>query len=205
MTYDTTFTADDRAKFTEVGELLGGWVVDQPHDHNHNLRLQHDGRVLWVHLDYRTGRYEVRGELPARDVCFSRSEEADGIKGSHSIGLARSKSAKQIAADITRRLLPDYERSYLVVVERVDARNAAKAKLAAELAALAAVAPGLARVDTDRDGDATGVSVAYNVARTYGDFRSSTYKGHTEYTVKLENVSPELAAQILALVATTRI
>lgn len=200
------FTADDLATFTEIAGLIGdGWTVEQPYERT--VSLVHDGRVIWLyqlHTGSGPARYSLRGVLPDRNAWFTREEEASGLRADHEITVAASKTAKQIAGDIKRRLLPDYERSYVVVAERVAERDAGKARKAADLAELAAVAPGVADVATDRDGDAERVTVRYQGSAVYGDFKSITWRGTTEYTVKLENVTPELAAKILALVAESR-
>lgn len=200
------FEAGELVKFTEVAKLIGeGWSAALAYEHC--VQLTHtDGRKIAVYRFDKGGeRYDVRGVLPDVNAWFSRDEQAAGLTANSEITTAASKSAKAIAGEITRRLLVTYDPSYLVIKGRVDANNDALARKADALAALVAVAPDVAKIATDRGGDPVEVSTGYHYSAPYGDFKASTWQGHITYAVKLENVTPELAAQILALVAQTRI
>jgi hypothetical protein len=57
-----------------------------------------------------------------------------------------------------------------------------------------------------RGGDNDRVSIGYNASQVYGEFKAISWSDRgTEYDVKLEHVTPELARQILALVAASRV
>lgn len=103
----------DKAELTALAEgivaHMPGWSIVQD-DYEHGLNLADaEGRKLWLCTTWAgKGRLHIAGRYPEDDKrqCYGRRV----IRYDHqlpSITVAENKSAKQIAGDIARRLLPD--------------------------------------------------------------------------------------------------
>jgi len=149
----TTWTREtSEARLSElapkIARSLGeGWR----REHNKNLDVTHyialthgEHERIVLHVAYPYGRVEISGSLShlrdARgETPYYRSEDNPKITAT------RSKSPEQIAADITRRVLPGYRAVLEAVLDRIAKANAhlsATAATAAKVAEAIGAEPG---------------------------------------------------------------
>ncbi len=116
---------DFTAKMTEVAGLLGMKVADPGHSYLALYLTEEEERSgkLWVRafsFGASGGKMQVSGEYPRFDgqSCSPKDECP--------VGISLTKSAKLIAHDIERRVLPTYQENLKVAWERFDAWAASR-------------------------------------------------------------------------------
>ena len=152
-----------------------------------------DGGRLYFSNGRQRGQLHISASV-ANGLRDHRPYYRDGEAPKTSINVSESKNAKQIAADIRRRLLPEYEREAAACVASKARHDDYNARRVAALAQVAAPFGGRIQCD-ERTGEPHPVSIDRE-----GKF-SLTAKPYCE-AVKLEiEVSPEIAGRIAALLA----
>ena len=141
------------------------------------------GRGLFFRCEYGASKkYRISGN-------FSASKTGRHYGKGHSIGVSRSRAAKAIAADITRRLLPDYLAAFDTAVARYHAEKERDHMKELVKAAIIKVAGGQFYAWRD------SVSFDDGEAKfTYGD--------NIELT--LRNLTPDQAIRITAMITAER-
>jgi hypothetical protein len=150
-----------------------------------------DSQRIAVVVDWRNhDRLEIRGDIP---TPYDR-RRYDYV--SAEITVSRDKGAAKIAADITRRLLPDYLPKLAESLETERQHAAYVANVAENAAGLEAVASGILR-PVDHRSTETSKAYSLNLADGYG---SATVMG-SSVTLELNAIAPALAARILEFIA----
>lgn len=129
------------------------------------------------------------------DIRNCYGPDADGLKIDHRAQAAVSRGAVAVAKDFGRRFLPLYAKAYAAACKRrdeADAYAAAKANGAAELAA---IGPGVFKIEGD--GAKAHVRWYQNGARGYGEAYVSGDRGYLE----AKAISPEKLRRIMAIIA----
>jgi hypothetical protein len=112
------------------------------------------------------------------------------------IGFSVKRPALQIARDIERRFLPDYDRVRALVVERVKADEAAFARLDAALAAMGTA------LGVEPRKESTELRSPLSDSAGYGDFRPNSDGSSWEIT--LRSVPEGVAQQIAEIMTANR-
>jgi hypothetical protein len=152
-----------------------------------------DGGSLCIHAGRQRGQLNISTSV-ANDLREHRAYYREGEAPKTSINVSEVKGAERIAADIRRRLLPEYEREAAACKASKARHDDANAKRIQALSQVAA--PFGERVHCDeRSGEPHPVSVDRE-----GKF-SLTAKPYCD-SLRLEiEVSPEIAGRIAALLA----
>lgn len=204
MTWYENINSEDILLLTNVAGLLGEkWAVSRDEDNSHRVILADTSRPGVEISGYHKGdRYQFSA-YAGGPYYFGRGEKADGLGVQHEITVTDKGTSKSIAGHITRRLLPNYLASRELQFAAQERQDAYYALVETEVRGLADVAPGVARVESYRDEHPDTVRVPYDGDKVQGDFKFSTY-GEPHYTIGLDYVPPEVARQILALIAASR-
>lgn len=112
---------------------------------SHGWLVHTDGRRLWLQVDRTGRRLVVTGQLPPGGGSHVERSE---------ISVRMDRDPDQIAADIARRLLPQYGRALAMVRAELDQRAREAARRVEAAQRVAAIIPG-ARVDTRIEGRTT--------------------------------------------------
>lgn len=185
MTTNDDLRNQIRPLVTATAEALGeGWKVEEQDTHTGLHIVNGDGASLFMRIIWNNdSRIEISGTYPKTQYSIY------GF-GNHEITVSRLKSAKAIAGDITRRLLPGYLKDLHALQERI-AKNDARDNREAEIAATLEMTPG-----TLVKGNRTEYGWSL---RGVGHFTVSTYQRET-VDLKLDNLTPQEAyAALLAL------
>ena len=152
-----------------------------------------DGGRLYVHAGRQRGQLIISTSV-AKDLREHRAYYREGEAPKTSINVSASKDAQQIAADIRRRLLPEYERDASACKANKARHDDHNAKRVLALTKVAAPFGECVHCD-ERSGEPRPFSIDRE-----GKF-NLTAKPYCE-AVKLEiEVSPEIAGRIAALLA----
>lgn len=181
----------------ELAALLPGWEYKGPGGEDSaefwQVLRRADGATINVHGNQwgHKGRLSIDGGYPRT----KRGEEM-GPRNRPSITADPARPVKQIAGDITRRLIPEYEPLYLEARKRTDEWDRANA-LAAERTTEAA------RIMNGRVNDSkTGMSwYGDGDGRGYGDATTTTGES---WTLKLHSLTWEQAQAVLKLLEAQR-
>ena len=174
-------------------ELGQGWAV-KPCDLEHLVKFVHDdGHGLAIHATWDgPGRLSISGEYPRdakSNTCYGRS--VIRYNGSlPKITVADTKTAKQIAGDIKRRLLPEYLEIYKKAVERKASADKYEAAQGSVLDRLARIAPSL-HVDRERK--------VFSDYRSEGGYVTNGQASDDSVSMDLRSVPVEKAEAILRL------
>lgn len=134
---------DDVRKIAAL--LPGKWTVKDPSEPNDGswwASVENcDGRKLHFRADDRkkgAPRVEISGIWPSSKSqgVIAPARYADNEKGTFEITVARNRGAAAIAAEIKRRLLPDYSRVFVICKARAeywDENDRRRNEVAAEL------------------------------------------------------------------------
>jgi hypothetical protein len=192
-----------------AGTDATAWHVVQPSDQDQpsGLVIGDGTRELHFYLPmYGTGnKVQVVGLYPDNVPTRTRvylHPEVNGFKGQDrpSINVSPSRPAAHVAADITRRLIPDYDairaRIAELVSDEVDAAMNQSAALRSMATALGVPAP-TPTLDRHRE-----VRSPVSDSAGYGDFRPN-HDGST-WEITLRSVPVEIAEQIAAVLAAAR-
>ena len=187
MTPEQTQLADAVAVFMTLKPAPGG------DGHWSRVFALPDGGRLYIQSGRQRGQLHISASV-ADSLREHKAYYRDGEAPKTSINVSDSKDAKQIAAGVRRRLLPEYEREASACKAnkaRHDDHNAKRT-----LALTKVAAPFGERVQCDeRSGEPRPLSIDRE-----GKF-SLTAKPYSE-AVRLEiDVSPEVAGEIAALLA----
>jgi hypothetical protein len=152
-----------------------------------------DGGRLYVQAGRQRGQLNISASV-ANDLSEHRPYYREGEAPKTSINVSESKDARRIAADVRRRLLPEYEREAAACAANKARHDDTNAKRVEALSRVAA--PFGVQVQCDeRSGEPRPLSIDRE-----GKF-SLTVKPFCE-SLKLEiEVSPEVAGKIAALLA----
>jgi hypothetical protein len=148
------------------------------------------------------GKVNVGGNYPDEARNTERvylHPEVNGYKGTSrpSINVSATRPAKQVAADINRRLLPDYDAIRVYIVDQVAKSTDAEARLAAAVASMAAVLD--VPVPTRRyENDKQPAEVSVPTTRTAWGALRANHDG-SSWTVDLHSVPTEVAERIARL------
>jgi hypothetical protein len=152
-----------------------------------------DGGRLYFSSGRQRGQLHISASV-ANDLREHRAYYREGEAPKTSINVSESKDAQRIAADVRRRLLPEYEREAAACAANKARHDDNNAKRVAALTKVAA--PFGKRVQCDEQ---SGEPRPLSIDRE-GKF-SLTAKPYCE-SIKLEiEVSPELAGKIAVLLA----
>ena len=184
-----------------------GWRVDRrPVDQDR----QHQGvRIIGDHhksirlyQSYRSkGKVTICGECPDYGLTWQQKRNACLPYGSTSINITPSRNPKHIAADIMRRLMPDYEKMLTKAEEAAQRYRNSIAEIEQVEHALRCVIPDLRDYGDNRH----STSRRYHIYRPEdgGSYRSGTIEasgyGGLSCDMDLRGVSIDKAVLILAL------
>lgn len=184
-----------------------GWRVDRrPIDKNR----QHQGariigdnhQALRLYQSYQSkGKVTINGECPDYGLSWQQKRNACLPYSSASINVSPSRKPKHIAADIVRRLLPDYEAMLIKAEEAAQRYRNSIAEIEQVEHALHCVMPDL----RNYQGNSHSTSRRYHIYRSEegGNYSSGTIEasgyGGLSCDMDLHGVSIEKAVQILAL------
>lgn len=177
----------------QIAAQLGDGWHGTPGDHDDGVFVKGpDGEALHLRNGFRSGdgdRIYIRGSLGGLHdhlPCGVRSKE---------VSVSDTKSARQIARDIERRLLPEYRDALTLARKRKqesDADDARAAQLVTKL--IAALGPDARYIEHSR----AVVSGSYGQNKCDVDVRPG--RSHVEFTVHMKVAKAvELAAFIRAL------
>lgn len=203
-----TLTRNIRAMFMDVAKLLGeGWIVE-PATKVHDEDTQEDraevylshpsGKQIYVSWNQYfsgskfDGKLNISGSFDYGDRSLGISFPRDAERPE--IGVSLSRGSVAIAKDIQRRFMPVYDKRYSEIAETVRTYTEfrdRKLGVSQRLGALASADPKRVTVDGF---ETYGSKGPYVKVKTYGD----------GVTVKVENCSEKLAAQIIKLVNDSR-
>ena len=172
-----------RAKIEEIALYLGApWRFNRLGESSkyHLEIIDGAGRVLF----FRTQRkkFQISGHFPANRTIVHRKEYK-------TIGVSVERSAKHIAADIQRRLLPHYAESYESAKKRYIERKSQEQKLDHIAQALNRLGKG--KIDLYGRGSRT----------IYFDRGHADLWSDETISMSLNNLSAEKAIQIIALMS----
>lgn len=178
--------------------FLGGWVYQERRgDASESWATleRADGATIHVHGNgYNSkGRLSISGGWP-RTAAGEECRPWRG-EGCPSIMVGASRPVKRIAAEIARRLLPEYLPRYAENLKRTKETDAARATSAERCAVLAALVNGKVRGDADKS-----VSWSHDGGGGYGDAQSATGES---WNIKLNGVGFEQAQAILKILGGT--
>jgi len=191
----TQQTAEQRHELVrQIASALGAdWTYRNPSIDGtlaHWAEIAHqDGYSLAFTSQYPTYSLHISGNFP-RDHCFGYQEKRP------SINVDPTKSAEQIAKDITRRLLPLYLPMWTKAAERQRQREkyaSAQATLSDEILAL--FPAGMARLGNSFSKDDKNIS--FNLKDGYGDIEVF----NDSCSLKFRSIPCQLAKQIIRLIA----
>lgn len=172
----------------------GGWLTDG--DRRLHLYFNYSDRKVQV-----TGGYADE-QRPGRSRVYLHPE-VNGYKRNErpSIGVGMDRPAPRVAADIVRRLFPDYDAVRARIVEMVAEEDEDAASMSKAVASMAD-ALGVERPRKLREYDNEPDGVHLYGAAGYGDFKSS-YNG-ASWTIDLHSVSAEVAERIATVLREAR-
>lgn len=187
------------------------WHVLRPADQDYpsGLVIGDGTRELLLYLPTYpdNGKVHVSGQYadnaPTRTRVYLYPE-IRGFKGQDrpSINVSTSRAHRLVAADIMRRLIPDYDAIRARIVELISDEDSAADR---QVAAIGAVANALnVPVPTPRPHDTGNQQVRSPVSGRggYGDFRPN-HDG-SSWEITLRSVPADMAEQIAALLAAAR-
>ena len=184
-----------------------GWRVDsRPVDQDRQYQgariIGDDYKVIRLYQNYHSkGKVTISGECPAYGLSWQQQRQAHLPSGSASINVSPTRNPKHIAADIVRRLLPDYEQTLIKAKEAVQRYQNAVAEIEQVEHVLRCVMPELRPYNDN----------SYSTSRRYtlyklkdgGHYRSADIQtsgyGGLSCDMELRSVSIDKAVQILAL------
>lgn len=186
------------------------WTVTQAPDSDtpSGARLSGGDRRLHLYFNSSDRKVQVTGQYADEGPGRSRVYLYHAVNGFErsarpSIGVGIDRPADRVAADIVRRLIPDYDAVRAAIVERVKTANeadAAKVKAVASMAdALGVDRPAKRR---EHDPEPEGVYSPVSAPCGYGDFKTS-YDG-TSWTIELRSVPTAVAERIARLMRDAR-
>lgn len=194
------------ALVTEVVSLLGdGWTLVK--DERNNLDAVKDERELhFTDNDARYSRANEKGKITVRAWCADTLSKYDyrygNEGGTREINVSKSKTAAQIAKDIQRRLLPDFEARYQKALENRAKTQEAASNAQTVAARLQEATGNKLEYPSQWNGDdswkqkTTFDMYARDIKHIYKIEVSSGYG----VTMEVRNMSPELAEKVLRLV-----
>jgi len=184
-----------------------GWRVDRrpiEADHQHQgARIIGDHhQSLRLYQSYQSkGKVTIRGECPDYGLTWQQRRHACLPHSSSSINVTPSRNPKHIAADIKRRLLPDYAAMLVKAEEAAQKYKNGIKEIEQVEHALRCVMPDL----RDYGGNSHSTSRRYHIYRSEeggnyrsGELETSSYGG-LSCTMTLNDVSIDKTVQILAL------
>lgn len=142
------------------------------------------GRGFFIRLDNQKKQFRISGQYPRPITSAYR-------QGQKTIGVGLTRPPKDIAADITRRLLPDYLKAF----EGAKTRHAKECEQAQHIQL---IAKSLEQVTGGRISSHSG-DRQKNVYFTKGEAEIYAYSSDVKLT--LHSLPPELAIKIAALVS----
>lgn len=153
------------------------WTLAAPGDTGHALEIT-----------YASGKFAIRGAYPPG------SNEWINVANMPSIGVSAHRSAEDIAADIRRRLLPNYWEPFAKVKDARDAHDVSRQRCEANAARLSMILPGSRLHPYANHG-----AMIY----VYGAGLSATVRVQAANSqLTLTGIPTDLAADILALIRT---
>ena len=179
-----------------VAALGSDWTVSRPasHDLPSGLFISDGTRELHFYLPSNSDKVELTGVYPDK---VSTPLYDHGVRISRPrIRFSVERPAPQIARDIERRFLPDYDGVRALAVKRVEADEAASARLDAALATVATA------LSVKRRKESTELRAPMSDSAGYGDFRPNSDGSSWEIT--LRSVPEDVARQIAEVLAVAR-
>ena len=203
--------AEVRAKLVKVAEILKQPVKKEDDEYNrYDCRVSTPDLFLTFSAGYGDKRVHVSGNYPKNadggyigDVWYTTEEretrKAKGLTDTNygkvecpRITISADKTAEQIAKDIQRRFIPDYQDYRRRVQERIDATNDYESTTAKSLETL----KGSQLTDYEKK-----EHKFYGYAKKNSEgFRYEVKASRKEVDVELHNLTVEQAEQVLAVV-----
>lgn len=187
--------------------MKGGWRPDRrPVDRNYEHRgaklLGEHGKVISLYQNYNTkGKIGVRGVCPDYGFSHQQKRNANIPLGSKSIRVSPTRNPRHIAADIHRRLLPDYE-AMLIEAEQQAQRYRQRIESLTHLdQTLRRVSPELKSYQTNHDNIERRYIIQDQNSKTLrsGELIVHSYN-RLSCDLKLSDLSVDTTFRILALI-----
>jgi len=185
-------------KMKEVAAILNG-TWENPNAYEHGAYIHLDNCSIWYRIDNYKNKIEILSHIDAkferrsRRDLISYEEEKQGAFPA-CIGASLTKTAEQLAKDITRRLLPDC----IELQKRAEQRHADKLawdnSVKAKFDRLQAIIPSLSKSYHSSASDYS------NSSGRMGEVYFDIYFG-SSINLKLNSLTIEQAEQILKIVA----
>jgi len=184
-----------------------GWRVDRrpiDKDRQHQgARIIGDGyKAIRLYQNYHSkGKVRISGECPDYGLSWQEKRHAYLPHSSALINVSPTRNPQHIAADIMRRLMPEYEKTLLKAEAAAQRYKNGIAEIEQVEHALRCVMPDL----RDYGDNSHSTSRRYHIYRPEegGNYRSAEIEtsgyGGLSCTMKLHDVSIDKAVQILAL------
>lgn len=173
------------------------WTVSRPasDDYPSGLVISDGIRELHFYLSYNSDKVDLSGLYPDTNNSVTLYDQGKRVERPR-IGFSISRPAAQVARDIKRRFLPDYDRVRALVIDRLDADKRDAAHLTAAL-----VTMGQALGVEPREGREQ-LSPPMSDKAGYGDFRAN-HRG-SSWDIALHSVPTEVALQIAGIMKANR-
>lgn len=181
-----------------IAAALGAkWTVSRPADNDFpsGVIISDGTRELHLYLGYSSDKVDLSGIYPDRQSPVTLYEEGKRVERPR-IGFSVKRPAPQIARDIERRFLSDYDRVRALVVTRLEADEADDLRLNAAVAVMAKA------FDVEPRKGAMHLSSRVSDRAGYGDFRPN-HDG-SSWEIHLRSVPTSVAIKIAEIMAASR-
>lgn len=194
----------------QVAAEMGATVVRESDEdtvrHGHAwVEADREGVRFWVSANPASYRYKVPTACVSavwpkdkaghtHDIRNCYGDDVVGLKGEHRAQAAISRGAVAVAKDFTRRFMPDYSRAYAAACKRRDEADAYAAAKSGAAAELAAISPGLFKVEGE------GANALVRWYRTSGGYGEAYVSGGSGY-LEAKSISPAKLRRIMAILA----